>query len=758
MKKLFLLTTSLLLFTVSVLAQNGSSNCSADTACYDTNYAEIKEWATAGRKGGIPNITKVKATLSPGDNIQNAIDRGGAGVVLLNNGTYTINSRLNMKDGVVLRGRNKRNVKLSVKMKSGRAITFGRNTNNAGIENLRMVYEALPNPPVAYRNYRDGFRDGAFCRECFNNDFPQNNNVFVRFEGSDNWVDNVDFINSGSDPVEIFGNHNTFRNSLVDNCYNKGGGGEGYFDIRGDYNLVIGSTVRLIRHFAIQNGAKYNVIYDNEIEVDINFHNGDDGRNLIESNNITRPSWHTWGVFATGGARYGHDQPGPRNIIFNNTTFDHRQRRAEFSTRNVVYTYRGYGDPDQTNWSVPKCGSFYAVKCNSGGNNNPPPAPSPTPTPTPAPAPPVTGNNTIVIEAERFTNTSGVFDDALVGGPGKGVSATNFSINYVNSQDYVEYSVTIQNSGTYAIEYQITSPSDNGQIQFSVNGNLATTTNVPNNGSWDNYSALNGGNVTFNSGGNKTIRITASGSNDWQWNLDKITLTKTTNAGSNPSNNNGAPIGRVISLRKSGGDRKFVSVTNNFDIKANAGNDNNNSQRFRIERNPRGGIALKSLRNNKYVQSINSDKSKTLKARGENPLSWERFEWNDLGNGKVALRSLQTNGWVQASWRDNNARVLPRGAEPKGWETFEWRVVSGNKILDSNDSSLISIYPNPKPDTDHFVNITGLENGTRVSIVTLNGAIISSQLINNGTITTTNLATGIYFIKTPHHTVKLLVE
>ncbi len=339
----------------------GGSDCSENSSCYDPEYPEIMEFVTAGRNGGIPNITNIKATLSPGDNIQSAIDNGGAGVVLLTNGVYSVTNAINMRDNVVLRGQSKSGVKLSVDIKGGSTIIFGNGVNDAGLEDLRLVYEAFPDPPVEHRS---GFEDGGFCSPCFQNDKPGYSNTLVRFSGSHNWVDNIEAINSGSDPIEMFGNHNTFRNSLVDNCYNKGGGGEGYFDIRGDYNLVTGSTVRKIRHFTIQGGAEYNVIFRNRIEGDVNYHNGDDGRNLVEQNTILRPSWHTWGVFATGGAQFGHDIPGPRNIIFNNTTFDYRENRVEFATPNVVYTYTGYGDPDQTNWPAPTCGTFYPVACS----------------------------------------------------------------------------------------------------------------------------------------------------------------------------------------------------------------------------------------------------------------------------------------------------------------------------------------------------------------------------------------------------------
>lgn len=55
-------------------------------------------------KGGIPNRSTICATLSPGDNIQTALDRCRAGqVVQLNAGTYIINTLL-IHSGITLRG------------------------------------------------------------------------------------------------------------------------------------------------------------------------------------------------------------------------------------------------------------------------------------------------------------------------------------------------------------------------------------------------------------------------------------------------------------------------------------------------------------------------------------------------------------------------------------------------------------------------------------------------------------------------------
>ncbi|WP_020208832.1 hypothetical protein [Gilvimarinus chinensis] len=370
----------------------GSPGFSGNEGCYHSNYPEMSIWAEAGVKGGVKKIADIQAVLNPGENIQAAINNGGEGVILLRNGVYTLYETLNMRDGVVVRGESKSGVKISVKKQRGTSVLFGSNVSKAGLENVRLVYEALSSPPEEHRNYRGGYVDGNYCRQCFQNDKPNYDATLIRINGDNNWVDNVDIINSGSDPVEIYGNNNTFRNSLIDSAYNKGGGGEGYFDLRGDNNLIVGSTVRLIRHFSIQQGAKYNVIVENRVEVDINFHNKDDGHNLVENNTIIRPSWHSWGVFATGGARYGHTPPGPRNIIINNSAYDYRENKDEFSDKDVVYIYNGYGEPVSTSWPMPSCGKFYAV--------------SKPATPTP---PPNTGEPDIFDQCDTTAQCKNVF-------------------------------------------------------------------------------------------------------------------------------------------------------------------------------------------------------------------------------------------------------------------------------------------------------------------------------------------------------------
>ncbi|WP_075341424.1 Ig-like domain-containing protein [Tenacibaculum agarivorans] len=134
-------------------------------------------------------------------------------------------------------------------------------------------------------------------------------------------------------------------------------------------------------------------------------------------------------------------------------------------------------------------------------------------------------NEIITIQAEDFTATGGTFNDAFAGGPGLGVNRTATTINYVNNGDYADYSVTIPEDGTYEIVYYISSPNTGTTIAFGSPNTVFNTTNVPNNGSWDDYQPLTASQTVDFTAGNHTIRLTAA-PQTWTWNLDKFTLQK----------------------------------------------------------------------------------------------------------------------------------------------------------------------------------------------------------------------------------------
>lgn len=348
--------------------EDDRSQSSQSTLSSDPNYPVVAEFAKAGVEGGIPNNRDVVITLNPGDNIQAAIDDAGAsggGVVFLNDGTYYINKTIDFQDNVTLRGASRESVILRSNIRStwsqGKQDTFVFDDDRySGIEDLTIDYK-VPNLTPEDGEGLEEERNGDY----FTNDPNGRNDLYVRQinikqNSSNNWVDNVSILNSGTDPILVRGDHNTLSNNLVDRAYNKGREGNGYYRITGDYNLIDGETVTRIRHFSLERGAEYNVVTNSEFEVDINFHDGDDGNNLVESNTINLPNWHGWEIFTTGGSKFGHSKPGKNNILVNNTTYNYRENTSPFSEPDVIYTYKGYGDPVETNWAMPNSNKFYS--------------------------------------------------------------------------------------------------------------------------------------------------------------------------------------------------------------------------------------------------------------------------------------------------------------------------------------------------------------------------------------------------------------
>ncbi|RKN01496.1 sulfatase-like hydrolase/transferase [Aquimarina sp. AD10] len=141
-----------------------------------------------------------------------------------------------------------------------------------------------------------------------------------------------------------------------------------------------------------------------------------------------------------------------------------------------------------------------------------------------------------------------------------------------------------------------------------------------------------------------------------------------------PGSGDTAPIGKIITLQKSGGDKKFVTTEsgNNNQLSAQVSSAGT-SEEFLVESHPKGGIALKSMANDKYIRVLNNDTNIPIRAAALAKGDWTQFTWKNQGTGKVALKSVHANKWIQASWNQNNAVLHPKGENPQNWETFDWK-------------------------------------------------------------------------------------
>ncbi|WP_299252750.1 ThuA domain-containing protein [uncultured Aquimarina sp.] len=141
-----------------------------------------------------------------------------------------------------------------------------------------------------------------------------------------------------------------------------------------------------------------------------------------------------------------------------------------------------------------------------------------------------------------------------------------------------------------------------------------------------------------------------------------------------PTCDTNAPIGKMIALRKSGGDQKWITINEaNSNLIANG--EEADRELFYIEEHPNGCIALKSVNTDKYVQVVGGNQNVSIRANGNAPGTWENFGWEQKGDNQVALQSLFNNGWIQADWDVDNSALFPQGNTDGTEETFDFVII-----------------------------------------------------------------------------------
>lgn len=356
----------------------GDAGSTPDADKFDSNWPDMKEWASAGVRGGIParDAGKVVKTIKPGESIQTAIDetaKAGGGVVLLKPGAYTVKTRIDMADGVILRGESRDGVILENVMRHGKlteewfTVRFD-GTKKAGLEDLTIrhadvaklgldkYHERIAGPvnPDAVKDLFIGGVEMERAEDC--------------------WIDNCYILHSGSHPLDVQGSHITVRDTLIDGAYNKGelggpaGSGNVYFSVvRG---LFYNNTVQHVRHCLVMRNhlaggeCKFNVILDCNFGGDVNFHGNrqDAGHNLFEGTFVRSPISHGWPAWSY----WKREQIGPENIVYKSIGWGgHKDESFASTDAAKVYTFTGIRDPNilgEVAKATPKAGTLFAVK------------------------------------------------------------------------------------------------------------------------------------------------------------------------------------------------------------------------------------------------------------------------------------------------------------------------------------------------------------------------------------------------------------
>ncbi len=98
-------------------------------------------------------------------------------------------------------------------------------------------------------------------------------------------------------------------------------------------------------------------------------------------------------------------------------------------------------------------------------------------------------------------------------------------INNVQKGDWVEFDVYIPEDGSYSVSFEAATKMADGVIEFIVDGRSVGTVKVPTD-DWDNFATIDLANQFDLGDGYHTFKVLASGSDQWQWNMDKFTLVR----------------------------------------------------------------------------------------------------------------------------------------------------------------------------------------------------------------------------------------
>lgn len=346
---------------------SGGSSSTGTSACLDASGPVVR-YGLAGVTGGIPSALRVVATVSTSDNLQaeiDAVEAAGGGVIVLTDGTHELSSVIQLRSNVVLRGESRAGTILESSVRGTEdepidLVNFASGVSGAGLEEITLRYRVDGCEPVDNISLTEAQllagpsgNDSAYYTDnpCGNQGLSDQlyvNWVRINNDANDNWLRAVSVLESGSHPVRIFGDHNEVRDCLIDRAYQKrnGPGGAAYFGVFGQDNLVIGNEITRIRHVLVSEFSgsdnfpgQYNVFYGNVFDVDMNFHDGGLGNNLVERNEIRPTAYKQLAgrPFLTGSFTNGHLLPGPDERLYKNDTSE--AAVTEFNEQDVIYTF-----------------------------------------------------------------------------------------------------------------------------------------------------------------------------------------------------------------------------------------------------------------------------------------------------------------------------------------------------------------------------------------------------------------------------------
>lgn len=115
------------------------------------------------------------------------------------------------------------------------------------------------------------------------------------------------------------------------------------------------------------------------------------------------------------------------------------------------------------------------------------------------------------VEAELFARMSGIdIENCVAGGQ---------NVGWIDSGDWLEYDITVQNSGQYSIDYFVAGWENSASLELQIDNDVISTYQIPNTGAYQSW--VSERQIINLPAGNHVLKVQATGSG---WNLDKLII------------------------------------------------------------------------------------------------------------------------------------------------------------------------------------------------------------------------------------------
>lgn len=327
---------------------------------------------------------------------------------------------------------------------------------------------------------------------------------------------------------------------------------------------------------------------------------------------------------------------------------------------------------------------------------------------TPPPPPPPTGGSN-KIEAENYTNMSGVQTESTADAGG------GLNVGYIDNGDWMDYNINPSTTGAYTINFRVATEWNGAQFQVKrLDGTVLATVSVPNTGGWQNWQTIS---ATVNlTAGSQAIRLQSV--NGTNWNINWLELVGGTTTPP-PTTSNRIEAESYTSqsgtqnegTSDAGGGQNvgYIDAGDWMEYNISTSSAGTYTMRFRVA----------SQWNGAQFQVRNSSGSVLATVNVPNTGGWQTWQTIEasvpLAGGAQTIRlvSMNSNNW-NINWLE-----IASGAS----FTSVNREMQTETAAITEMSGKVSIYPNPVQDRFSLEVDDEYTGNLRVEIVNMNGAV-----------------------------------